>query len=150
MLVFRHKRAPPGPTQVPCPVPLAALRTPPDNTWCIGTTYAGRRRRTDGGRDASLALSPDSGSPPVGRGRCSYPCKAVVRTYVRLAVVTVTAGAEPLDRLTDALGAHFNIRLSRLALDRLNVEIEGAAYPVVRLRVEAKLRELGIANVELT
>ena len=32
MLVFRRKRAPPGPTQVPCPVPLAALRTPPDHT----------------------------------------------------------------------------------------------------------------------
>jgi hypothetical protein len=38
MLVFRRKRVPPGPTQVPCPVPLAALRTPPDHTWCIGTT----------------------------------------------------------------------------------------------------------------
>src|SRR5215217_4161838 len=43
MLVFRRKRAPPGPTQVPCPVPLAALRTPPDHTSCIAT-YAGRRR----------------------------------------------------------------------------------------------------------
>jgi hypothetical protein len=60
MLVFRRKRAPPGPTQAPCPVPLAALRTPPDHTWCIGTTYAGRRRRTDGGRDASLSQSPVS------------------------------------------------------------------------------------------
>jgi hypothetical protein len=48
----------PGPTQVPCPVPLAALRTPPDHTWCIGTTYAGRRGRTDGRRDASPSQSP--------------------------------------------------------------------------------------------
>ena len=58
MLVFSRKRAPPGPTQVPCPVPLAALRTPPDHTWCRGTIYAGRRLRTDGGRDASLSQSP--------------------------------------------------------------------------------------------
>src|SRR5919198_6206590 len=59
MLVFRRKRAPPGPTQLPCPVPLAALRTPPAHMRCIATTYAGRRRRTDGGRDASLSQSPD-------------------------------------------------------------------------------------------
>src|SRR5512133_3967140 len=71
MLVFRLKRAPPGPTQVPCPVPLAALRTPPDHTRCIGTTYAGRRRRTDGGRErrtaASARADKDTRSPEAPR-----------------------------------------------------------------------------------
>jgi hypothetical protein len=63
MLVSRRKRAASSPTQVPYPVPLAALRTPPDHTWGIGTTYAGRRAGTDdGGRDASLSQSPQ---PPT-------------------------------------------------------------------------------------
>jgi hypothetical protein len=73
MLVFRRKRAHPGPTQVPCPVPLAALRTPPDHTWCIGTTYAGRRRRTDGGRDASPSQSPASTTRRTGAAECRLP-----------------------------------------------------------------------------
>ena len=50
MLVFRRKRAPPGPTHVPCPVPLAALRTPPDHTCCtrhdLRRQAAPNRRRT--------------------------------------------------------------------------------------------------------
>ena len=53
-------RAPPGPTQVLLPWTIGnAPREPPDHTRCIGTTYAGGRRRTDGGRDASLSQSPD-------------------------------------------------------------------------------------------
>src|SRR5512132_2339378 len=85
MLVVRRKRAPPGPTQVPCPVPLAALRTPPDHTWCIGTTYAGRRRRTDGGRDASLSQSPGGrrGTAPWRHRSLGLEGAARVRT-VRL------------------------------------------------------------------
>jgi hypothetical protein len=66
-----------------------------------------------------------------------------------MSVVTVTAEPDLLDRLTDALGQHYNVRLSRPALDRLDVEIEGAAYPLVRLRVEARLRELGINDAAL-
>jgi hypothetical protein len=66
-----------------------------------------------------------------------------------MAAVSVSAATEPLDALTDALGQFVNVRLSRPALDRLDVEIEGATYPLVRLRVEAKLRELGVADAEL-
>ncbi|HEY7630908.1 MAG TPA: hypothetical protein VH817_09415 [Thermoleophilaceae bacterium] len=66
-----------------------------------------------------------------------------------MALITATAAVDQLDRLTDALGQHFNIRLARPALDRLDVEIEGAAYPLVRLRVEAKLRELGLTDIEV-
>jgi hypothetical protein len=65
-----------------------------------------------------------------------------------MAIVSVTAAPGPLDRLTDALGQHYKIRLTRRALDRLDVEIEGVAYPVVRLRVEAKLRVLGMSGAE--
>jgi len=72
-----------------------------------------------------------------------------VRTYVRMAIVAVTASREALDQLTDALSQHYNVRLRRDALDLLDVEIDGAAYPLVRLRVEAKLRELGIATFQL-
>jgi hypothetical protein len=91
MLVFRRKRAPPGPTQVPCPVPLAALRTPPDHTRCTGTTYAGRRRRTDGGRDASPSQSPEGSR---GRGDfLSYSRRpSAAAGCARLASLAVLAG----------------------------------------------------------
>lgn len=49
------------PARLRCPAPSTGrLRTPPDHTSCIGTTYAGRRGRTDGGRDASLSQSPEA------------------------------------------------------------------------------------------
>ena len=47
-----------------------------------------------------------------------------------MAVGTVSAEPGSLDRLTDALGQHYNIRLWRQGLDRLDVEMEGAAYPL--------------------
>jgi hypothetical protein len=65
-----------------------------------------------------------------------------------MAVRPVTAEADQLDRLADALGQHFNIRLSRHALERLDVEIKGAASRWCCLW-RAKLRELGIANATL-
>lgn len=66
-----------------------------------------------------------------------------------MAVVTIIAAAERLDRLADALGQWINVRLSRPTFNRLEVEMDGAAYPLVRMRVEAKLRELGVAEFEL-
>ena len=75
-------RAPPGPTQVLLPWTIGnAPREPPDHTRCIGTTYAGGRRRTDGGRDASLSQS------PVGSGLARFgpECRNARRAAVSAA-----------------------------------------------------------------
>jgi hypothetical protein len=57
MLVFRRKRAPPGPTQVLLPWTIGnALREPPDQTWCIGMTYA-EQEAPNGRRTRRLAFA---------------------------------------------------------------------------------------------
>jgi hypothetical protein len=68
-----------------------------------------------------------------------------------VATVTITAPPDQLDQLTDVLGREFHFRLRRLELDKLEAEIEGAAYPLVRMRVEAGLRAFGLdgGSVEL-
>jgi hypothetical protein len=66
-----------------------------------------------------------------------------------MAEVTITAAAEDLDRLTDQLGGQAHFRLRRLALDRLEAAIDGASYPLVRLRVESAVEQLGL-EAELT
>jgi hypothetical protein len=66
-----------------------------------------------------------------------------------MAVVTIIAAADRLARLAADLGQWINVRLSRPTFNRLEVEMEGAAYPLARTRVEAKLRELGITDAEL-
>jgi hypothetical protein len=62
-----------------------------------------------------------------------------------VAIVTVTASAETLDQLTDALGRQFHFTLRRTALEQLDAAIDGAAYPLVRLRVERTLEQLGLS-----
>src|SRR3954454_4167281 len=73
MLVFRPKRVPPGRTQVSCPVPLAALRTPPDHRWCIGTTYVRRQAAPNRRRTRRLAFAIACQEQPAGAPRrCSF------------------------------------------------------------------------------
>jgi hypothetical protein len=71
-------------------------------------------------------------------------------TCVPVATVIVTAAAEQLDRLTDKLGEQFHFTLTRPVLEQLNAEIKNAAHPLVRMRVETAIAELGLEGLRLS
>ena len=68
-----------------------------------------------------------------------------------MAVVTVRALPDLLDRLAVVLGRQVQFRVRRLAPGELEVEMAGAAWPLARLRVEAALRKIApAAQVKLS